>query len=834
MKKFWLGILLWSTLCTATTAQIVQFSKLPADLQLYPRNEQNKASVPVRGRINTNGYSRMALWVYRNGAPYRYQTASLNYQNEGAEFSFSSEITAELATYTFKVYACRQRDSSLVVERSRIVAGDVYLINGQSNASANAPDYRFQSEYARTFGVFTPNDNYDNYNPRDTLWALSNQGLAIVGVWGTELQRRLIEQYGIPVCVINGASGGSSIEYNVIRNTSNPADLSTTYGRLLYRVSKAGVKNHIKAIFWRQGENECSGNAVDYPQNFDKLYRFWLQDYPSAQKIYVFQVNILSFPLENAGPFVRDFQRRTKQLYPKVETLATVGTMGYDGVHYQVAGHQQTASEITRLVARDFYGAAAQADILSPSIQKAYFTTATKDEIALEFDQTVRWPGDTLLFSNISLSYVRKMRDFIYLDGQRGWIQSGRSQQNIIYLKLIQGSNATKITYLPAYFADQYRDFYDGTHIKNWKGMRAFAFYDFQIDAQAPTPPPTPAPPLVVAPPPLPVPTPTPPAVVAPPKADLSLLMDVNDRFPMVGDTLTYALVVKNEGPINATNIEVGNTLPAGELLFVNSLDFVNQGGRLKATIPSLAKDGIRILRFRAKVLQTGKIWNRAELTKADQADPDSSPNNGIENGEDDCTKVDITSRALTLPPPPPIAELPPSPPITPRPPVDTAGVVLPPKQIVEPVLPKELADLSISMGVDNPKPTIGQELTFIVILKNEGPNAAQNVGFRIVLPEGLNFVSSSLLSHEAGVLSATLSSLASGASFMLSYVVRTSATGLLVSSAEITKVNQHDPDSTPDNGFDNGEDDTQRVEVSIAPLNCKSLCLPYLVQRTK
>lgn len=433
------------------------------------------------------------------------------------------------------------------------------------------------------------------------------------------------------------------------------------------------------------------------------------------------------------------------------------------------------------------------------------------------------------------------MQDFIYLDGKSGWVRSGRSQNNTIYLSLIQGATAAKITYLPAFFSDANSAFYDGPQIKNWKGMRAFAFYGFPIDAQVPTtppttPPPLPEPPTTVVKPVVPV-APTLPAPT-PPKADLSLLMDVNDRFPTVGDTLTYAVVVKNDGSDNASNIEIKSVLPAGVLLFVNSSDFVNQGGTLRATVANLAKGDMKILKYRVKILQTGKIWNKAEVSKSDLPDPDSSPDNGTENGEDDCTKVDITSRELTLPPPPPVEPLtptvpPPAPPTTV--PIDTTTPT-PPKVIppAVPEPPKEVADLSLSMSADRTQVSVGQIVTIVIVLRNDGPNAAQNVGFRNTLPPGLAFVSSSLLSYQNGVLSATLSGLPSGAEFMVSFMAKATEAGALINRAEITKSNQTDPDSKPDNGPDNGEDDTKSLVVNVLPLNCKPVCLPFEVKRIR
>lgn len=934
MKKLFLSLIVLALATVWAWGQSVTFSKLPANLQLYPRDAQNKATVPVAGRITTTGYTRISLWVYRNNLPYKYQTQPLNYANGVAAFSFNTDIKAELAEYNFKVYACKSKDSSQVALRESIVAGDVYLISGQSNASAGLPGYNYQNKFARTFGTFTNNDNYEAYNSKDTLWTFSNQAQAVVGVWGTELQRQIIEKYGIPVCIINGASGGSSIEYNIIRNAENPTDPNTTYGRLLYRVQKSGLKDHIKAIFWRQGENECSGNSIGYPGNFDKLYNFWKQDYPAAQKVYVFQVNILSFPLETAGKYVRDFQRRVKGLYPNIETVATVGTTGYDGVHYQIDGHKQISREVFCLISRDFYGNVNQIEINSPNIKKAYYTSSAKNEIALEFDERIIWPGDTLLLSKTGQPYVRKMEDFFYLGGKAGLVEWGSAQGNTLYLKLKQATNETKITYLPAYFSDALSDFYNGPVLRTPKGMRAMVFYDFPVgndkndknseeDIVIPLPPLPPAAAIIAnmaltggatnqspkvgeelecsiaiwndgpanatnvklrgqlptglafassndfknlgngninsevalvapgtyvilkfkvkvlalgtwpvkveimasddldlnsipgngfdndeddqvsinikaaetSPDPV-VPTPVIPIVVQ--KADLSLLMDVNDRFPTIGDVVTYAVVVKNDGPATATGIEIKSILP-NELSFVSSNDFTYQNGLTLASVSTLASGAIKVLRFQAKLKNTGLIWNKAEISKADQLDPDSTPNNGTENAEDDRAAVDVQAKEVVVPPTPT--------PVTPA-----------------PVIAK--ADLSLQMDVNDPKPIVGNTVTYHLTVKNGGTASATGVEVKNILPDGLEMMSSSSFSAKSSNWIAAMTSIPSGDSLKLSFTAKVKKAGVLSNKAEISKSDQLDPDSTPDNGMDNSEDDHATVSIAsventtVPPIN--------------
>ena len=140
----------------------------------------------------------------------------------------------------------------------------------------------------------TPLPNVNEFpNANNYEWRLIANGLTrpvdIQSAFDGSGRLYIIEKYGIPTCVINGASGGSSIEYNILRNTANPTDFGTAYGRLLYRVQKAGVQHNIKAILWRQGENETSGNAPGYPTNFNTLYNFWKLDILQHKKSMCFR-----------------------------------------------------------------------------------------------------------------------------------------------------------------------------------------------------------------------------------------------------------------------------------------------------------------------------------------------------------------------------------------------------------------------------------------------------------------------------------------------------------------------------------------------------------------
>ena len=92
------------------------------------------------------------------------------------------------------------------------------------------------------------------------------------------------------------------------------------------------------------------------------------------------------------------------------------------------------------------------------------------------------WPADSTLNDiNTGEAYQRRMKDFFYLDGQANLVSSGSANQKRVTLALTFPISATAITYLPPFFADSHVTFYNGVHLTNSRGMRAFSFADVPI-----------------------------------------------------------------------------------------------------------------------------------------------------------------------------------------------------------------------------------------------------------------------------------------------------------------------------------------------------------------
>ena len=463
----------------------ITYAKIPQNLQLFPRNAKNEANVTIAGKVESPDYTSLTLQVQRNNVTVKYYKSSLSYVSNVANFSFSHTIKAELANYSFKLYAIKGADSVLVTSRENVVSGDVFVINGQSNAAAwnissTFPNYDYRNEFCRTFGQAQNNNSF--ITTADTTWALSNVNKPYVGVWGIELQKMLVEKYGIPTCILNEAVFASTVTEHTNRDATNPSSVANIYGRLLYRAKKAGVLDNIKGFFYWQGEAEALDKPNVWKTEFEKLYNFWKTDYPAVGKFYIFQINILGLPNEEAGS-LRDFQRQIGKNYAKTQVIATVGNSGYDGTHYTVDGYKKVANDVFRLVARDFYGSTDTVQITSPNVQKIYYSTLAKDEITILFEenQKVIWTADSTYRQDDGLLRKYFMKDYIYLNNATDKVISGRAENNKIVLKTSGFTSGQSLTYLPPYFPMNYpvdlRGIFGGPFVKNQRGLSAFSFY---------------------------------------------------------------------------------------------------------------------------------------------------------------------------------------------------------------------------------------------------------------------------------------------------------------------------------------------------------------------
>lgn len=381
------------------------FTKLPKEAQLYPRNLlSNEGTVMLEGAINdpAQTYSEMRLKFYREGELQTpFSIVPLSWQNDTASFEISGAITAELANYEVRVYGFDGQKEILEACVKDIVAGDAYIIQGQSNAVASSTvsggdlaNAINQRPFIRVYGSGGEN----GYEP---AWFLGDgdadpSSPGNTGQWGLRFASQIVDDFGIPVAIFNGAKSGAPSSYFLPQSTL-PLD-SSNYGRLLKRVQEAELENHIRSIFWFQGESDVlvHNNTNFYKQRLDTLMDAWYQDYPSIEGIYLFQIRNACFDQPSFTALnIMEAQRQTAEERPDVQIMSSMAT-AHNGCHFPYQGGYETLGDrIFNLVARDQYGLSNLANVEPPQIVVA--TLSDSIQITLEMkngqDDLIWEPG---------------------------------------------------------------------------------------------------------------------------------------------------------------------------------------------------------------------------------------------------------------------------------------------------------------------------------------------------------------------------------------------------------------------------------------------------------
>jgi uncharacterized repeat protein (TIGR01451 family) len=262
-----------------------------------------------------------------------------------------------------------------------------------------------------------------------------------------------------------------------------------------------------------------------------------------------------------------------------------------------------------------------------------------------------------------------------------------------------------------------------------------------------------------------------------PTNADLSLSKSVSNNSPKQNGTVVFSVTVFNSGPASASNVTVKDVLPSG-LSYVSSI--ASQGSYDQTTgfwtVGNLAIGGSANLQLTATVTGAGTLTNTAEVCNSSQPDPDSTPCNNNPNEDDQDSE-------------------------TVSPTVD------------------QYADLSLTKGVNNAKPKVGEQIVYSIYVANNGPSSASGVTVKDVLPQGLTFVSSTATggsyNKTTGVW--TIGNIGVGNTIALQITAKVTKVGTTVNTAEVCSASPQDPDSTPCNNNPN-EDDYGSVSFTSEP----------------
>ncbi|MGB5242752.1 MAG: gliding motility-associated C-terminal domain-containing protein, partial [Lutimonas sp.] len=242
--------------------------------------------------------------------------------------------------------------------------------------------------------------------------------------------------------------------------------------------------------------------------------------------------------------------------------------------------------------------------------------------------------------------------------------------------------------------------------------------------------------------------------------SDLELIMTVDNNNPFVGESVIFTLSVNNNGPSDASGINVASLLPSG-FTYVSDNAAGNYNGVTGAwTIGNLASSAMTEIQIVALVNAIGNYENQAEIVSSDNFDPDSTPGNGVVT-EDDFASI-----------------------------------------LVEPV---PVSDLSLTQMVSDANPTTGDTITYTITVQNDGPSDATGVSVIDRIPSGFGNISA--ISNGGNLSGNDLTwngiTIPAGSSVILTFSAEVLTTGTYVNETEITASDILDPNSDPNASFD-------------------------------
>lgn len=494
-------------------------SSFPQHGQFYARGANNAAVIRLSGTLFRSDVDSVYVLLARNNTPYKrfalkiaqpvqkpvqkkiathklqrpdtaYRPQQKQLQNDSLSerrFLINFSIHAEWSVYSFKLGFKSRSWDSVVAVRDSIVCGDVIVLNGQSNIVLGNP-IAVPDALGRTFwdtsGSIIPTGI--NAQMRDFVWLTTQEayskGFPVGGI-GFRLQQQIHAHQKIPICILNGGVGATTIERHE-PDTLNPASPETIYGNLLTRIQRSGLQTSVRTLIWYQGESNM--DEVGYEKYFRSLYQAWMRDYPNLCKIYVVQIHA-SHCLELPHGPLKEKQRLLQDIFPNVEIVSSNAIPDHHGCHFGDSGYAALGDRIYRLLARDVYNSPYTSQLSSPTLRSASWLDSTKRKICLTFapkGNNLTLTADTIIAGN---QYT--MNDSFLVGGQSGYIASAQPEGQDTLILTLKDSVPTvdypHISYASQTFYLASTVVYQGPWIVNQRGVAALSFHDVPIQSAA-------------------------------------------------------------------------------------------------------------------------------------------------------------------------------------------------------------------------------------------------------------------------------------------------------------------------------------------------------------
>ena len=424
-------------------------------------------------------FDSMAVKLYKNNNLINSFDNSLNYQNGVAPFNFQININSELSKYSVEIFTIKNGSQQQIGDINDIVAGDVFVIQGQSNATAlayNGSSNSYLSDYIR---VFSGGHRSSSGLLSDVQWHYgqgdgNEDSSGNTGQWGLVLAKKIIDELQIPIAIFNGADGGKPISF-FQRPADYQSSTSSNYGRLYYRLNKTGLKDSVRAILWSQGEADSFSNGLStsaYKIAFNGLKNSWLDDYQSVEKIFIFQTRDCDCGTISSGrKKIKEAQRQLAEDYSNIYIMGTSGiSVHSDNCHFPFSnGYELFGQRIFKPLMKSIYDLNYATEIDPPLILSASLTQ--NQTLVIETSSSNLMAGS----NNYSQLLGKIQDDFVLTNANGVSVNSFQVQGG----SLILGLNGDPGTSAKISFIGKHSG--SSNNIINSEGLELVCFSDYSI-----------------------------------------------------------------------------------------------------------------------------------------------------------------------------------------------------------------------------------------------------------------------------------------------------------------------------------------------------------------
>ena len=429
----------------------------------------------------SSSYSEIIIKLYKNNTLSETLNESLEFTNNNSSFSIAVDLNAELAKYSLKIYAVTNEGTNLIKQINDIVCGDVFIVQGQSNAVApsyNGSSSEYENDFIRVYaGGATSSSGVLNNSQWYYGQGDGNENSdGNTGQWGLVLAKKLIDELNIPIAIFNGAHGGQPISF-FQRPANYESSTNSNYGRLYYRLNKAGLKSFVRGVLWSQGEADSSSGGLSteqYKTGFENLVSYWQEDYPNIEQYYIFQTRDCDCGTSQSGRVnIKEAQRQLAVDNSNISIMPTTGmTTHLDNCHYPFTnGYEKFGLRIFKPVLESLYDVNYSEEINAPMVTDIQLSSANGLNIIITTD------AESLMINTQDTAALlnKVSNDFVLTDANNVSIIGVEVQGNTILLMLDgdPGTNAKISLY------GRYDDLED--NITNTVGLELVCFGNYCI-----------------------------------------------------------------------------------------------------------------------------------------------------------------------------------------------------------------------------------------------------------------------------------------------------------------------------------------------------------------